>query len=112
MGKDSSFELNRAYKNKHIKFKISSVKETEKESKEVYQFVEEDRKIFLQALLVRIMKARKVLHHNDLVIEVTKQATSRFIPTVSMIKKQIEYLMEKEYIQRVEGETSKYSYIA
>ena len=32
--------------------------------------MDEDRKIFLQATIVRIMKARRVLHHNDLVTEV------------------------------------------
>lgn len=39
--------------------------------------VDEDRKMYLQAAIVRIMKARKVLRHNALIQEVSER-TSQF----------------------------------
>jgi hypothetical protein len=41
--------------------------------------VDEDRKMFLQAAVVRIMKARKKYNHNSLVQEVNVQSSSKNI---------------------------------
>ncbi len=43
--------------------------------------VEEDRRHLTEATIVRVMKARRSLGHNDLIAEVTKQLSSRFSPT-------------------------------
>lgn len=43
--------------------------------------VEEDRRHLIEAALVRTMKARKTMTHNDLIAEVTKQLSARFTPT-------------------------------
>lgn len=48
----------------------------------------------LQACIVRIMKDRKHMTHNDLVNEVTRQLASRFQPNPMAIKKRIEGLIE------------------
>lgn len=45
--------------------------ETEPEIKETRQKVEDDRKLEVEAAIVRIMKARKKLDHNNLVTEVS-----------------------------------------
>ena len=58
------------------------------------------------------MKARKALTHVNLVKEVIEQASSRFHPSIPMIKKCIEHLIEREYIRREEGESNKYVYVA
>lgn len=151
--------------------------------------VDEDRKMYLQAAIVRIMKARKVLRHNALIQEVSRsfclkwvdrkkrtcqqvfevnvrgiyldwmnwcsqwravgsprskfsmcisvfkwlpvlrssiflltyetscvqvinQSKARFNPSISMIKKCIEVLIDKQYIERSQTSADEYSYVA
>ena len=47
-----------------------------------------------QACIVRIMKARKTLSHNELVAEVVRQLMTRFTPSPAIIKKRIEGLID------------------
>jgi hypothetical protein len=47
-----------------------------------------------KACIVRIMKDRKHMTHNDLVNEATRQLSSRFLPNPLNIKKRIEALIE------------------
>ena len=74
--------------------------------------VEEDRRHLLEASIVRIMKARKVLNHNDLVAEVTKQLSGRFVPPPQFVKKRVESLIEREYLERDEADRRVYRYMA
>lgn len=110
----SILSLNLSYSNKRTKFKIMAAiqKETPQEVESTHSAVDEDRKLYLQAAVVRIMKARKTIKHNNLIHEVISQARSRFTPSISMIKKSIETLIEKTYLERVSGTTDEYSYIA
>lgn len=47
--------------------------------------VEEDRRHLVEAAIVRTMKARKTLSHNELIAEVTKQISMRFNPSPQVI---------------------------
>jgi cullin 3 len=78
----------------------------------VPEVVEEDRRHLVEAALVRVMKARKTLNHNDLVAEVTKQLSIRFNPSPVFIKKRIESLIEREYLERSPDEHRLYTYVA
>jgi cullin 3 len=74
--------------------------------------VEEDRRHLVEASIVRIMKARKALNHNDLIAEVTRQLSVRFTPSPQFIKKRIESLIEREYLERSSNEHRVYMYMA
>lgn len=64
-----------------------------------------------QACVVRIMKDRKQLAHIDLVNEVIRQLSHRFQPSPQMVKKSIERLIEKEYLERDEADRKKLKYV-
>ncbi|CAG8783099.1 16497_t:CDS:2, partial [Racocetra fulgida] len=83
-----------------MKISSSLQTETHQENDATRRSVDEDRKLYLQASIVRVMKSRKSLTHTSLVQEVINQAKSRFNPSMPMIKKCIEQLLEKQYIQR------------
>lgn len=67
--------LNMDYANKRTKFKISAAlqKETQQEVEHTMSAVDDDRKLYLQAAIVRIMKSRKILKHNALIQEVSEE---------------------------------------
>jgi len=74
--------------------------------------VEEDRKHLVEAVIVRVMKSRKTLEHNQLVMEVTRHLTSRFQPAPTLIKQRIEKLIEREYLERSSADRRVYNYLA
>jgi len=74
--------------------------------------VEEDRKHLVEANIVRIMKSRKTMEHNQLVMEVTKHLSSRFQPSPTLIKQRIEKLIERDYLERSQQDRRVYNYLA
>ncbi|KAF8908935.1 Cullin [Gymnopilus junonius] len=86
--------------------------ETKAESTDVLKAVDEDRKYVIQATIVRIMKARKTMKNQPLIQEVISQISQRFAPKIPDIKKAIDTLLEKEYIERVDGTRDTFAYVA
>ena len=109
------FSINDQFTSKHTRFRVGVVAankaENDKEKKETNESVEKDRGQQLEASIVRIMKQRKQLSHQDLVIEVVEQMKQRFSPDIGSIKKKIESLIEREYLERVEGRRETYKYL-
>lgn len=91
---------------------VAAKGESEPERKETRSKVDEDRKHEIEAAIVRVMKARRRLTHNNLVAEVTDQLKSRFLPSPILIKKRIESLIEREYLARIPEDRKIYSYVA
>jgi cullin 3 len=118
---DDTFTFNNEYTSKLKRVRIPLVKESSvkdgssgaaPEVASIPAPVEEDRRHLVEAAIVRIMKARKALHHNDLIAEVTKQLSIRFNPSPQFIKKRVESLMERDYLTRAEDDRRVYMYVA
>ncbi|KAM0728499.1 Cullin-2 [Formica fusca] len=111
---DTILTLNFDYSNKRTKFRVTGVlqRDAPQDAEATHRSVDEDRKMFLQAAIVRIMKSRKLLRHNQLIQEVLSQSKVTFAPSIGMIKKCIETLIDKQYIERTANSADEYSYIA
>eukprot|EP01094_Clydonella_sp_ATCC50884_P019754 TRINITY_DN3932_c0_g1_i2.p1 TRINITY_DN3932_c0_g1~~TRINITY_DN3932_c0_g1_i2.p1 ORF type:complete len:758 (-),score=242.09 TRINITY_DN3932_c0_g1_i2:202-2475(-) len=107
------FAVNKQFKRSAVKVNINIQigREKDKESTEAHKTVEDDRKFHIQAAIVRVMKMRKEMKHTALLAEVIQQLQSRFQPQVPVIKRCIEMLIEKEYIQR-SSRSDVYQYLA
>ncbi|KAF9300995.1 Cullin-2 [Mortierella antarctica] len=113
MDLNSVVKLNFGFSNKRTKLKISGglQADTPQETTATLKAVDEDRRLCIQASIVRIMKSRRVLSHVQLVQEVIEQCKTRFSPNVPMIKKCIEQLLDKQYIERADDSLDRYVYV-
>ncbi|KAK4753573.1 hypothetical protein SAY87_001677 [Trapa incisa] len=112
---EDAFFVNDKFVSKFYKVKIGTIvaqKESEPEKQETRQRVEEDRKPQIEAAIVRIMKSRRVLDHNNIITEVTKLLQSRFLANPTEIKKRIESLIERDFLERDNVDRKLYRYLA
>ncbi|KAL3662375.1 hypothetical protein V7S43_012702 [Phytophthora oleae] len=119
-----AFTVNDAYKSKlhRVRIPLVSQKETSllpavasstgNPADALPPTVAEDRKHLVEAAIVRIMKTRKQMQHNQLIAEVTRQMAGRFTPSPQLIKLRIESLIEREYLQRSATDRRMYNYLA
>jgi len=110
------FHVNETFTSQFHRVKIQQASarqgEAEPERNETRKKVDEDRKHEIEACIVRIMKSRKQLNHNQLVSEVVEQLNKRFQPSPLIIKKRIEGLIEREYMKRSDHDRKMYIYLA
>jgi cullin 3 len=102
------FKVNQQFNHALSRIKIpliayKNAPETDPQQKETQSQVDAHRRQILEATIVRIMKGRRQLTHTQLVTEVTTQVIQRFKPDPQDIKKRIEVLIEREYLQRDES---------
>ncbi|KAI4605051.1 hypothetical protein J4E80_010734 [Alternaria sp. BMP 0032] len=112
------FSFNEGFQGKFVKIKVGVVSggnkvESDRERRETEKKNDDSRGFCIEAAVVRIMKQRKELSHQQLMSETLSQLVGQFKPEVTMVKKRIESLIEREYLERVDGaQTDSYRYLA
>lgn len=115
-GKDikdgDKFVYNKEFTNALFKIKINQIqlKETNDEQKATEERVFQDRQYQIDAAIVRIMKMRKTLSHNLLLTELYNQL--KFPVKPPDLKKRIESLIDRDYVERDKDNSNQYNYVA
>eukprot|EP00736_Rhodelphis_marinus_P001479 Rmarinus@m.1972 len=106
------FVYNTEFSQKLIKIKINQIqlKETVEENQNTQERVFQDRQYQVDAAIVRVMKMRRTLTHNLLITELFGQV--RFPIKAQDIKKRIESLIDREYMERDKNNPQVYNYLA
>lgn len=106
------FSCNDDFKHKLFRIKINQIqmKETVEEQASTTERVFQDRQYQIDAAIVRIMKMRKTLSHNLLMSEVYSQL--KFPVKPADLKKRIESLIDRDYMERDKENSNQYNYVA
>ena len=94
----------------HIKINQVQLKETTEEQKATEERVFQDRQYQIDAAIVRIMKMRETLSHNLLLTELYNQL--KFPVKPPDLKKRIESLIDRDYMERDKDNSQQYNYVA
>ncbi|KAI9376243.1 Cullin [Aspergillus egyptiacus] len=112
------FFFNNDFQSPFMKVRIGVVSggankvETQDQRKETEKKMNDERGASIEAAVVRIMKQRKKLIHSNLISEVLSQLSARFVPDVNMVKRRIESLIDREYLERIAEDPPTYGYVA
>jgi cullin 3 len=129
------FFFNEGFNGKFVKIKVGVISsgnkvESDRERRETEKKNDDSRQFCIEAAVVRIMKyvscidfqvgivltssrQRKELSHQQLILETLSQLAGQFKPEVNMVKKRIESLIEREYLERIDGaKVDSYRYLA
>jgi len=115
---DEKISLNSKFENSNIRLNLvptASAKQMAmggggaKSQEDIDSQVQKERCFIIDSVIVRIMKARKVETHNELTGSVISQI-QLFKAQPLMIKKRIESLIEREYLERDKDSRAKYVY--
>ncbi|XP_067298437.1 cullin-4A [Pseudorasbora parva] len=106
------FQFNSDFRHKLFRIKINQIqmKETVEEQVSTTERVFQDRQYQIDAAVVRIMKMRKTLSHNLLVSELYNQL--KFPVKPADLKKRIESLIDRDYMERDKENANQYHYVA
>ncbi|CAG9759330.1 unnamed protein product [Ceutorhynchus assimilis] len=109
---EDHFKFNAEFVNKLFRIKINQIqmKETTEEQKATEERVFQDRQYQIDAAIVRIMKMRKSLTHNLLISELYLQL--KFPVKPADLKKRIESLIDRDYMERDKENSTQYNYVA
>ncbi|CAH1971984.1 unnamed protein product [Acanthoscelides obtectus] len=106
------FGVNTKFTGKLFRVKINQIqlKESVEEQHATEKSVLADRQFQIDAAIVRILKYRKRLNHNELISELFNILDIPVKPYD--LKKRIELLIEREYLERDKDDPTNYTYVA
>eukprot|EP00742_Colponemidia_sp_Colp-10_P012374 GILJ01013887.1.p1 GENE.GILJ01013887.1~~GILJ01013887.1.p1 ORF type:complete len:778 (-),score=125.49 GILJ01013887.1:93-2393(-) len=107
---DDEFSINPAFESRTRRVPITLIKAAEEDATIAAPQANDERAHVVEAAIVRIMKSRKTLTHNELIQTVIEQM-NMFKPQPMFIKSRIESLIEREYLERDKTERNKYIYM-
>jgi len=111
---DAVCHLFQDYKNRKTRVNINvplrSVEKLELEA--THQSVDDERRYLIEAAIIRIMKTKQKLAHQELVGKVMGQLAARFMADSRTIKKCIDDLINRDYMKRCEHSNTTYQYVA
>jgi len=95
-----------------IQFPPGSAKQQQVEANQDHESVMKQREFEIEAAMVRVMKARNRLDWNQLQVEVINILKSRFVPDARMLKKRLESLIDRKFMDRDENDPKIILYIS
>eukprot|EP01092_Planopodium_desertum_P016157 TRINITY_DN89013_c0_g3_i4.p1 TRINITY_DN89013_c0_g3~~TRINITY_DN89013_c0_g3_i4.p1 ORF type:complete len:448 (+),score=99.91 TRINITY_DN89013_c0_g3_i4:162-1346(+) len=99
-------------KKRRITFPAGSARKVVTQTAEIETHVLKQREFEVDAAIVRLMKTRNVLNWNELQTQVIDSLRSRFKPTPRLLKKRLESLIEREFMERDPDDSKRIKYIA
>ncbi|KAG0088979.1 Cullin-4 [Podila epicladia] len=107
-----TFKFNEDFTASLTRIKINSIqlKETPEENNSTNERIFQDRQFQVDAAVVRIMKTRKQLSHTLLISELFEQL--KFAIKSTDLKKRIESLIDRDYLERDKTDPTLYKYVA
>ncbi|CAK0760120.1 Cullin-1 [Coccomyxa viridis] len=109
-GKTDTFSMNANFTDRMRRIRLPAPPTDER--RKVMENVDQDRRHAIDAAIVRTMKSRKVLQHQQLVLEVVQQLQRMFQPDIKQIKKRIEDLIQREFLERDPNQPNTFKYMA
>lgn len=112
VNRTDTFTFHREFTAPLYRLRINNIqmKETQEENQSTTERVFQDRQYQVDAAIVRVMKSRKTLSHTLLIAELFSQL--RFPIKPADLKKRIESLIDREYLERDEQNPQVYNYLA
>jgi cullin 1 len=104
------FRFNAGFTSKMTRIKVPVPPIDDK--KKVVEDVDKDRRYSIDAAIVRTMKSRKTLQYQQLIMEVVQQLSCSFKADIKLIKKRIEDLISRDYIERDTEQQQLFRYLA
>lgn len=110
IGKEDSFSCNSKFTDRQRRLRVPLP--TVDDRRKVTEDVDKERKYTIDAAIVRVMKSRKTLMHQNLIAEVVQQLRRMFEPDIRVIKRCVEGLIERDYLERDQSQNQLYKYVA